>query len=87
VVRVGTVVRVLAISDSLIAMFDAHDRERLRSMLGQALAVYEVDEDGSAWVEQWWEEGEGAFSNHSLALASADMAVCAPGTVPDRAAV
>jgi len=82
-VRVGMVVRVLALPEGLLGMLDPHERARVASLLGQALAVIDVDEWGKAWVEQWWPEGDGDCSSHSLALEPDAMAVCPAGTVPD----
>jgi L-arabinose isomerase len=75
-VDAGTRVRVLAIDDSAFAELDETNRERVRSMLRQELAVYEVDPYGRAWVEQWWHEGSAHATSHSLALDPHQMEVC-----------
>jgi hypothetical protein len=74
-VAVGTVVRVLAISTSVLDRLDSDERERVRSMLGQAFPVYEVDEWGGAWVEKWWQASEDSATSHSLGLAPAEIEV------------
>lgn len=75
-VTAGTRVRVLAIDGSLLAELEPQARERVRSMRGQCLKVYEVDCHGCAWVEQWWQESEDEATSHSLALQSPQMEIC-----------
>lgn len=76
-VCVGTKVRVLGISSTVLASLNQSEAQRVRSMLGEVFEVYEVDEYGGAWVEKWWETGAGKKVSHSLALAPAEMAVVA----------
>jgi vesicle coat complex subunit len=67
-VNVGSVVRVLAVDESVLGDLDPQSRERVLSMVDLCLAVYEVDAYGRAWVEKWWFEGEAHSTSHSLAL-------------------
>jgi hypothetical protein len=46
-------------------------------MIGEAFKVYEIDEDGRAWVEKRWREEDHGFRSHSLALESDEMEVVA----------
>jgi hypothetical protein len=66
VVRVGTRVRVLKISDAVLSQLPASEAEAARSMEGQVLEVYEIDEWGGAWVEQSWRASDGTSVSHSL---------------------
>jgi hypothetical protein len=74
-VKVGSVVRLLAVDDSALGDSDNQTRERVLSMVDLCLTVYEVDAYGRAWVEKWWFEGEGNSTSHSLALEPSHMEV------------
>ena len=50
-------------------------RKARRSMQGEILEVYEVDEWGGAWVTQWWGARGGKAQSHSLALRPEEMEV------------
>jgi hypothetical protein len=76
-VRVGTRVRVVAISKSVLERVERTDREQIESMVGETFEVYEVDSWGGAWVEKWWRESEDKASSHSLGLRPAEMEVVA----------
>jgi len=78
-VSVGTIVRVLEVSEELLATLSDEEAERVKSMQGVALSVYEIDERGSAWVEKWWNIGEENPLSHSLALAPTEMEVVPGG--------
>jgi len=78
VVRVGTRVRVLKISPSVLSQLPKSEAECARSMEGEIFEVYEIDEWGGAWVEKWWRAGDGTSSSHSLGLGPNQMEV-----VPD----
>ena len=72
VVTVGTRVRVLSIP-ALDPEMETSEMDRINSMLGEELEVYEVDAYGRAWVEKWWHTGADTSTSHSLALESNDM--------------
>jgi hypothetical protein len=75
IVKVGTVVRVIHISVSVLDALDAQEQERVQSMLGIELPVYEVDRWGCAWVEKWWHDDEAHATSHSLGLKPIEMEV------------
>ena len=72
-VKVGSKVRILALSESLLGRLPDDEVEDVRSMIGEILEVYEIDDYGSPWVEKWWRLPEGGSFSHSLALASSEM--------------
>jgi hypothetical protein len=74
-VQTGTVVRVLQVRPSVLGPLSQEEALRVKSLVGEALSVYEVDEWGSAWVEKWWSEGNGKSASHSLALSPDEMEV------------
>jgi hypothetical protein len=74
-VTVGTRVRVLEIAPFLKRDLPDDEWMDLQSMVGEVFEVYEVDEDGAAWVEKVWDDGEGGSRSHSLALDSHEMEV------------
>ena len=75
VVRVGTWVRVLRISDSILSQLSESEAEAARSMEGDVLEVQEIDEWGGAWVEKFWRAGDGTIVSHALGLGSEQMEV------------
>lgn len=77
-VRVGTRVRVLKISPSVLAQLPQSEADCARSMEGEVFEVYEVDEWGGAWVEKQWRAADGTSTSHSLGLGPNQMEV-----VPD----
>jgi len=74
-VRVGTRVRVLRISDSVLSQLPESEAEAARLMEGEVLEVYEIDEWGGAWVEKSWPEADGRLVSHSLGLGPGQMEV------------
>lgn len=74
-VRVGTRVRVLKISDSVLSQLSESEAEAARSMEGEVLEVYEIDEWGGAWVEKSSRAGDGTSVSHSLGLGPGQMEV------------
>jgi hypothetical protein len=79
-VSVGTVVRVVSVSDNLLKQVPEQEAVDLKSMVGTALSVYEVDSSGFAWVEKIWGIGEENSYSHALALAPSEMEVLASGS-------
>ena len=77
VVRVGTQVRVLKISASVLSQLPKSEADCARSMEGEVFEVYEVDEWGGAWVEKFWRTEDGTSSSHSLGLGPEQMEVVA----------
>jgi len=74
-VNVGTLVRVVSIPPSMFKDLPEEEIPRVRSFIGDVLSVYEVDAQGSAWVEKWWSEGKDQSASHSVALSPAEMEV------------
>jgi len=52
-VRVGSLVRVIQIPEFTTEALPQPERERVLSMSGEIFEVYEIDEQGQAWVEKW----------------------------------
>ena len=75
VVRVGTRVRVLKISPSVLSQLPQSEADCVRSMQGEIFEIYEIDEWGGAWVEKWWRASGGISSSHSLGLGPGQMEV------------
>ena len=74
-VRVGTSVRVLKISDSVLSQLPESEAEAARLMEGEVLEVYEIDDWGGAWVEKSWLDADGRLVSHSLGLGPGQMEV------------
>jgi hypothetical protein len=73
IVNVGDQVKILTVRDSVLARLDSIDRDRVASIKGEVLAVYEIDEWGGAWVRREWDTGSGRWISHSLSLAPHEM--------------
>jgi hypothetical protein len=74
-VRVGTRVRVLKISDSVLSQLSESEAEAARAMEGDVLEVQEIDEWGGAWVEKSWRQADGTMVSHALGLGPEQMEV------------
>jgi len=74
-VFVGSRVRVLRISDSVLSQLSEADAEAARAMEGSVLEVNEIDEFGGAWVEDSWQAADGTVVSHSLGLGPNQMEV------------
>jgi hypothetical protein len=80
-VSVGTVVRVVAIAQSVLEPLDDDARARVLSMMGGEFEVYEVDDWGGAWIQKWWHPSDGSSISHSLGLKPAEMEVVSDAAV------
>jgi hypothetical protein len=78
-VHVGTQVRVLKISESVLSQLPQSEAEAARAMVGDVLEVYEIDEWGGAWVEKSWLDDDGRMVSHSLGLGPEQMEVVPDG--------
>lgn len=92
-VYVGSRIRVLKISESVLSLLSEADAEATRAMFGSVLEVNDIDEFGGAWVEDTWTAADGASVTHSLGLGPAQMEVVSdsgedddedPDSVPDE---
>jgi hypothetical protein len=66
-------VRLLELAPFLERDLPAEEWVRLEGMVGEVFEVQEVDEDGRAWIEKWFDEPDGIRSSHSLALNANEM--------------
>jgi hypothetical protein len=80
-VKVGSKVRILGLSESFLRRLPDDEVEDVRSMIGEILEVYEIDDYGSPWVKKWWRLPEGKSFSHSLSLASSEMEVVDESTL------
>ena len=71
----GTRVRILTVDAILKLPLEDEEKERIQSMKDEVLEVYEIDEQGFAWVEKWWHETDTTSSSHSIALSPDEMEV------------
>ena len=67
-VRVGSRVRIVALSPEFIESLPAEERAQVSEMVGEVLEVDEIDKFGRAWVTKTWDRGDGTFDGHGLAL-------------------
>jgi hypothetical protein len=74
-VRVGTLVRVLKIGESVLEQLPDSEAEAARAMEGEVLEVYEIDDWGGAWVEKSLPAADGTLVSHSLGLGPDQMEV------------
>ena len=75
-VTVGTRVRIVALSDSFLRALPEDEVDDVRSMIGEILEVYEIDEYGCAWVGKGWSNEDGdEYRGHSVALDPEEMEV------------
>lgn len=74
-VKVGTKIKLLRISESLLSKLPHDEIVELKAMVGGIYEVYEIDESGGAWIEGSFDHGKGRISSHSLNLNSNEMEV------------
>lgn len=72
-VLVGSKLRVLRIDKNTFERLSEQELNDVRSMLDEVFEVYEIDEYGCAWVEKWWDRGNGESECHCLSLDSESM--------------
>ncbi|USF86410.1 hypothetical protein [Candidatus Endoriftia persephonae] len=72
-VKVGAFVRVIYIDESIIKTLAVEENEDVKSMQNEVLEVYEINEYGQAWVEKYWDLGNGKTESHSLGLCSHEL--------------
>jgi hypothetical protein len=74
VVSVGDLVRVISLSGDWFDNLPSDERERVESMIGEVLAVEEIDEYGQPWVCKWWRNTNAdTAQSRSVALEPSEM--------------
>jgi hypothetical protein len=73
-VVVGARVRILQL-DKWKHQLPSDEWQEVATMIGHVFEVYEVDADGSAWVEKEWLLPDGERMSHSVALGPEEMEV------------
>ena len=74
VVSVGDFVRIISLSGDWFDDLPPDERERVESMIGDVLAIEEIDEYGHPWVCKWWQDrGANTAQSHSVALEPSEM--------------
>ena len=82
IVRVGSRVRIVSLSQSFLDSLPDDEKDDVKSMIGEVFEVYEIDEYGSAWVGKGWSlEGGEAYKGHHVALEPAEMELVDGGAV------
>jgi len=71
-VRVGSRVRVVALSPEFMDSLPDDERPLVSEMIGQVFEVDEIDEFGRAWVTKMWDRGDGTFDGHGIALSPSE---------------
>jgi hypothetical protein len=76
VVKVGSRVRIVQLSESLMKSLPDSEIEDVGSMIGEVFEVTEIDEYGHPWVGKGWQSANGEeYRGHSIALEAAEMEV------------
>jgi hypothetical protein len=65
----------LGIAPFLTRDLPVDEVHELEAMVGEVFEVYEVDDDGTAWIEKEWRDEDGGYRSHSLALAANEIEV------------
>ena len=74
-VNIGTRVRIVELAPFLKRDLPPDEWARLAGMVGGIFEVSEIDENGRAWIEQWFDEPDGGRLSHSVALEAHEMEV------------
>lgn len=68
-VKVGSKVRLVELSPTFLDSLPQDEIDDVRSMIGDVLEVYEIDDYGCAWVEKGWHyTDQGQYMGHSIGL-------------------
>lgn len=81
-VRVGSRVRLLTLSDTLLDSLPDDARKEVLEMIGAEFEVEEVDQHGQAWVTKCWDRGNGEIDGHGIGLSSSEMLLIATTVAP-----
>lgn len=75
-VMVGTRVRIVGLSESLLGSLPEDEVDDVRSMIGEIFEVTEIDQYGHAWVGKgWMNDEQDRYRGHSVALDPEEMEV------------
>ena len=74
-VRVGSRVKVLAVSEELLNSLPDDERAHVREMIGALFDVEEIDSYGQAWVTKWWRHGPRHSTSHGVGLTPSEIEV------------
>jgi hypothetical protein len=74
-VNIGTTVRIVELAAFLKRDLPPDEWARLAGMVGRIFEVSEIDENGTAWIEQWFDDPDGGRVSHSVALEAHEMEV------------
>ena len=72
-VTVGSRVRLLKVAEFLKRDLPPDEWEELQGMVGEVFEVTEIDEYERAWIEKWFDQGDGRSSSHSYSLDEDEM--------------
>jgi hypothetical protein len=73
-VRIGSRVRVIALSGRWIDVLPRQEKQDILSMIGETFLVDSLDSNGSPCVSRTWPEVDG-FRSHDVVLASHEIEV------------
>jgi hypothetical protein len=71
-VRLGSRVRVIALSPRFMDSLPADERVLVSEMIGEVFEVDDIDKFGRAWVTKMWDRGDGTFDGHGIALSPSE---------------
>jgi hypothetical protein len=81
-VAIGSRVRIVSLSESLLATLPDNEKDDVKSMIGEVFEVYEIDKYGSPWVGKGWNSADGeTYKGHDIALDSSEMELVDDGSV------
>jgi hypothetical protein len=76
VVKVGSRVRIVELSESMMKSLPDSEIEEVRSMLGEVFEVTDIDKYGQPWVGKGSMSSDGEeYRGHSIALEPKEMEV------------
>ncbi|GAB3361377.1 hypothetical protein [Lysobacter tyrosinilyticus] len=67
-VRIGNLVRVIALQMELFDFLEPSEIEDIRSMIGETFPVEEISSTGLVTVTKWFNRGPGQHESHTLSL-------------------
>ena len=69
----GSTIKVLKIEKSIFKGLSNHEIDSINSILNGVFKIEDVDFEGYAWIEKWWQKEDGSSYSHSIRLSAGNF--------------
>ncbi len=67
---IGSTIKLLKIEEAIFNGLPNDEIDSINSMLNGAFKIENIDFEGYAWIEKWWQKEDGSSYSHSIRLSS-----------------